>query len=141
MGVAQPCFFIQKNNKLNGIERLSDKNQKNLMTNENNINIGVQKRNNNRKRNSIEIPKNKKLKIIITKQNNKILMLPELKPETHEQNNNENIKCKIIKKKKRYKSPNLLKTSNILNDENILIKKNFIFKKKRKILHCLFRFE
>ena len=128
MGVAQPCFFIQKNNKLNGIERLSDKNQKNLMTNENNINIGVQKRNNNRKRNSIEIPKNKKLKIIITKQNNKILMLPELKPETHEQNNNENInsQCKIIKKKKRYKSPNLLKTSNILNDENILIKKNFI---------------
>ena len=130
MGLTQPCFFIKKNNKLNGIKKLSGKNLKNHNTNNNNnINFGVEKGRNNRKPNYIEIPKNKKLKIINTKQSNKILMLPELKTETHEKNNNKNAndsQCKIIKKKKRFKSQNLLKTSNILNDENILIKKNFI---------------
>ena len=138
MGITQPCFFMQKNNKLNGIERLSDKNQKNPMTNNDKINIGVQKINNDRKINSIEVPKHKKLNINISTKKDKLLILPELKTENsnknphikeYEKNKNENTndsQCKIIKKKKRHKSPNLLKRSNILNDENILIKRNFI---------------
>ena len=140
MGVTQPCFFIQKlkNNKMNGIERLSDKKSINLTSNNDKIKIGVKKRNNNKKRNSIDASSNKKLKITIPKQSDKLLFLPELKTETsnknihikeYEKNNHENTndsQCKIIKKKKRPKSPNLLKRSNILSDENVLIKKNFI---------------
>jgi len=135
MGVTQPCFFIQKlkSNKMNGIERLSDKNHINLTSNNDKINIGVQKRNNNKKRNSIDASSNKKLKI--SKQRDKLLLLPELKTETsnknihikkYEKNYTNDSQCQIIKKKKRHKSPNLLKRSNILSDENVLIKKNFI---------------
>ena len=138
MGVTQPCFFIQKtkNNNLNGIERLSNRKQNNV-TNNNKINISIKNRN-NRKRNSIEASNHKKLNIAISTQKDKLLMIPELKTETNAQNlhrkeyekksnkkANDN-QCKIIKKNKRHKSPNLLKRSKILNDENILIKKSFI---------------
>lgn len=144
MGITQPCFFNQKvkNNKLDGIERLSDKNQ----INNNKINVGAQKRNNNKKRNSIDVPSHKKLKITVPKQKENLLTLPDSKAvhnknlhnKAYKKNNKENandIHCTIIKKKKRHNSPNLLKRSKILNDENILIKKNFIkgaLRKKEK---------